>query len=229
MMLLKNIKITNFIKREKRFLVHTNLGLVYCANTGRMEGLLEPNTNMIVSNINSKMKLKWEAAFIENTWVGTNTQNPNFLINSILETLFPNDKFQREVMFTTKSNQRYRADFASIVSKKIIEVKHVHWKRFHDKNNQTAYFPDCITDRGARQIIALNELGEENDCYLIYVVQRNDVNAVTLADDIDKVYTNAIRNSKNIKFLAFNSSIILDSQNKNVEIKINTQIEYIFI
>ena len=93
MMLLKNIKITNFIKREKRFLVHTNLGLVYCANTGRMEGLLEPNTNMIVSNINSKMKLKWEAAFIENTWVGTNTQNPNFLINSILETLFPNDKF----------------------------------------------------------------------------------------------------------------------------------------
>jgi sugar fermentation stimulation protein A len=224
-MLLKNSQIATFIERQNRYTAITSIGNVWCANPGRMSGLLIPNEKIIISQSNKSFT--WEAAFVENTWVGTNTHNPNKLVREILNDLFPNEIFLSEVSFTSKDNQKYRADFVS--ESKIVEVKNVHWKRYHDQNDSTAYFPDCITARGAKQVNILNELSDKYECYIIYVVQRNDVQSLTISSDIDKNYALAIRNNKNIKSLAFNTLISFNDENNITEIKINQEIPYVFV
>jgi sugar fermentation stimulation protein A len=183
------------IKREKRFLAYMNIEgeekVVYCPNSGRMEGLIEPGTKCIISKFQPD-KYQWEAAFIENTWVGTNTKNPPMLAKELLKQLFPNESFIPERFV----HPNYKADFIS--DTKIIEVKNVHLKI-----DGVAYFPDCVTSRGTKQVNIMSNI-KDKECYLIYIVQRSDVDCISVADFLDKEYGKAVKNAKNIKVIAYN-------------------------
>ena len=202
-----------FVKREKRFFVRmiyrNNEELVYCPNPGKMRDILIPGSRCLVSAKTTGLSWQWEFVNIENQWIGINTAIPNKLTELLLGDIFPGENFKREVKFG-----QFRADFAS--KDKIIEVKNVHWVR-----NNIAYFPDCVTVRGARQLLDMIELKKQDyDCYFIYILQRNDVQNLTVADDIDPIYAQNAKLAKEngIKFLAFNCSINQDG------IKIEKQI-----
>lgn len=190
-----------FLRREKRFFAYMdyngNEKVAYCCNPGKMADILIPQSDCIVTEKLSGIKYEWQAVNIDNNWIGVNTANPNKLIKMILPDLFSTEKF-----LTEKAFGQYRADFAS--ENIIIEVKNVHWKV-----NNVAYFPDCVTSRGARQILDLIELSRQYQCYIIYVVQRNDVNIIKVADFIDKKYAENVKLAEQhgIKTLAFNCLI----------------------
>lgn len=203
--------IDKFVKREKRFFAYMENNLAHCVNTGKMADLLIPGEKCILSKKDSgKLQYTWEAEFSEHykTWVGTNTMNPNKLAVDLLKDLFPNKDFKREVTFTN-----YRADFAN--SDTIVEVKHVHWRI-----GDIAYFPDCIAERGARQVNILADLVTKYSCYLIYIIQRDDVDAFSVADFVDSKYSQATKLAKNngVKSMAFTCKITEQGIKINKEI-----------
>lgn len=203
-----------FVNRYKRFFATININgkdqTCYCPNTGKMSDLLHTGQECIVSKIFAKNSLCWQAIKQNNCWVGVNTFIPNKLVLEMLPDLFPGEEFRRETRF-----QGYRADFASLST--IIEVKHVHWKKV-DK----AEFPDCITERGTRQMEALSLLQQTGyKCYVIYILQRNDVEIVS-SSEIDMKYKIAAQNAKNsgVKFLAFNCNISEENISINKQIQV---------
>jgi sugar fermentation stimulation protein A len=203
-------EIKYFKNRYKRFFIEfTDDTVGYCPNTGKMSDLLIPNSPCFLSPNTAKLPLKLEAINIDEVWIGTNTHNPNKLASTLLKEIFPNENFKVEVKFG-----QYRCDFAS--SNKIIEVKYVHWKI-----GDTAYFPDCIAVRGARQMLDLINLSTKYECYVIYILQRNDCEKVQITSWIDKDYYN---NS----CLAMKYGIIMKAFNCNISpgsISINKAIE----
>ena len=187
--------IKQFKNRYKRFFIDMTDGTtIYCPNPGKMADILIENSDCILTANTDNIPLKIEAIKIEDIWIGVNTQNPNKIAELLLPYLFPGEVFKKEVCIS----KNYRCDFAS--ENKIIEVKNVHWKI-----NNTAFFPDCPTLRGAKQMLELSELTKQYECYVIYIVQRNDCNQVSIADFIDQTYFNnhSIAKQNGLKILAF--------------------------
>ena len=210
-----NAKLGIFVNRYKRFFATINIEgkdrICYCPNTGKMADILTVGNECIVSSINTKTEICWQAIKQQNTWVGVNTLSPNKIAHDLLPSLF------KEKLSAEKKFGSYRADFAN--ESKIVEVKHVHWKQ-----GDFALFPDCITERGTRQMTNLIELQSQGyKCFVIYILQRNDLNYVSVSD-VDIKYKSMIGIAKKsgIQFLAFNCNITIEglSMNKQIEVVI---------
>lgn len=184
------------IKRYKRFLSDIELEngsivTAHCPNPGAMTGLKEPGLKVWLqqqTNPKAKLKYRWELVEADDTIVGINTQRPNQIIHQALigkelEPFKNYDSIKPEVKYGEKS----RIDF--LLEKKnssncYLEIKNVHLKR---KTN--AEFPDSVTQRGTKHIkelVHMKELGHQ--AALLFLVQRNDCDTVSIAKDIDPTY-----------------------------------------
>lgn len=213
------------VQRYKRFLADVALesGQVvtaHCPNTGPMTGLITPGTPVIVSHHprpTARLAYTWQMAYVQETWVGVNTQVPNLLLARVLgdPTCAPLwhrrvDDVYREVMlpkwqvpgddtvFMAKQpalkTPKTRLDFLLQTPEGPLytEVKNVHMKRA-----EAACFPDAVTVRGTRHMQALIQVRRQGyGAALVYVVQRDDVNCLTLATDIDPDYTQAFSQAR---------------------------------
>jgi sugar fermentation stimulation protein A len=119
---------------------------------------------------------------------GINTNLPNSLVSEALarNQLIPLAGYRsirREVGYGNNS----RIDFLLQHPQRApcyVEVKNVHLKR-----GMRAEFPDCPTARGAKhlsEMMAMRAQGAR--CVMLYIVQRADVNAFSIAHDLDKNY-----------------------------------------
>ena len=211
--------ICNFKKREKRFFSYhednnKNNIVAHCVNTGKMEGLLLPNAPTILSKKATGLPYTWEAVKTENGWIGVNTFTPNKLVKQMLDNgLIPGETFQQEKLI---KELKFKPDFSN--EKYIIEVKHVHWVK-----DNIAYFPDCPTERGVRQLDAMMTLQKQGkEVILIYILQNNHANKMTIAEHIDPVYYNKCLEAKKIgiKSFAFNCNVSID------EVIVNSLIDF---
>ena len=163
---------------------NNNIIIAHCVNTGKMTGLLREGSDCILSTKTTGTLLyTWEAIHIEGVWIGVNTFTPNRLVELLLEhqqiLCLAKESFQRERLI---KNLKYKPDFSN--ENTIIEVKNVHLVE-----NHIAYFPDCITERGSRQMEALKTLqGQGKRCIVIYILQRNDSAYMAPHPFIDKIY-----------------------------------------
>ena len=119
-------------------------------------------------------------------------------------------------------NQETRFDF--LIEKKseksFIEVKNVTLFRDH----KTAEFPDAITSRGSKHLLALiNAIKKGYKSYLIFLVQIQNMEYFKIAKDIDnEYYKNYITAKKaGVNFLAYKCKI------SSKEIKIDKKIKII--
>jgi sugar fermentation stimulation protein A len=184
------------IQRYKRFLADVQLpngtlATAHCANPGAMLGLARPGACVWLSaNTNPKAKLpyRWELEVVDGHLVGINTNLPNSLVSEALarNQLIPLAGYRsirREVGYGNNS----RIDFLLQHPQRApcyVEVKNVHLKR-----GMRAEFPDCPTARGAKhlsEMMAMRAQGAR--CVMLYIVQRADVNAFSIAHDLDKNY-----------------------------------------
>ncbi|MFL2889589.1 MAG: DNA/RNA nuclease SfsA [Pelagibacteraceae bacterium] len=215
------------IKRYKRFFVDIKIKnkiiTAHCPNTGSMMGLLTKNNKVWISfSNNKKRKLKYTLQVIEvnKKKVGVNTH----LTNKIVLEALNNNFFKYFTNPTIKSEQKFgentRFDF--LISEKnkksFLEVKNVTLSR----SNKLAEFPDSITSRGLKHVNSLIQAKRKGfDCYLLYVVQREDCNSFKIAKDIDSEYskllTEAIKND--IKILCY------DCKFSTKGIKLNKQLK----
>ena len=204
------------IKRYKRFFVDVKINekivTAHCPNTGSMKGLLnEGNDVYLLKNDNPKRKLKYGLEIIKanKNLVGVNTHLANKIVNhglqnNLIKELKNSQKIRSEVFF----NKETRFDF--LIEKKseksFIEVKNVTLFRDH----KTAEFPDAITSRGSKHLLALiDAIKKGYKSYLIFLVQIQNIKYFKIAKDIDnEYYKNYISAKKaGVNFLAYRCKI----------------------
>ncbi len=204
------------IKRYKRFFTDVKVAnktiTAHCPNTGSMKGLLdEGNEVYVLKNDDPKRKLKYGLEIIKSrkNLVGVNTHMANRIVehglkNNLISELKNLNKIKPEVFF----NKETRFDF--LIEKKnqkmFIEVKNV--TLFRDKIN--AEFPDAPTERGTKHLLALIDATKKGyKCYLIFLVQIQNMKNFKIAKDIDnKYYENYLLAKKSgVNFLAYRCNI----------------------
>jgi len=204
------------IKRYKRFFVDVKLNketvTAHCPNTGSMKGLLdEGNEVYLLKHDDPKRKLKYGLELIkaQKNLVGVNTHMANKIVkhglsNNLIKELKNNNKISPEVFF----NKETRFDF--LIEKNnqniFLEVKNV--TLFRDK--KTAEFPDAITTRGSKHLLALiDAIKKGYKSYLIFLVQIQNMESFKIAKDIDiEYYKNYLAAKKaGVNFLAYRCKI----------------------
>ncbi len=204
------------IKRYKRFFtdikIDKEIVTAHCPNTGSMKGLLdEGNDVYLLPNNDPKRKLKYGLEIIKTrkNLVGVNTHMANKITHHALENnlileLKNNDLIKPEVFF----NKETRFDFLVEKNKQksFIEVKNVTLFR----NEHTAEFPDAVTSRGSRHLLALiDAIKKGYKSYLLFLIQIQKVEKFKIARDIDpEYYKNYLLAKKaGVNFLAYRCNI----------------------
>ncbi len=218
------------IKRYKRFFadvkINNQIVTAHCPNTGSMMGLLEEKNEVyLLKNEDPKRKLKYGLEIIKakKNLVGVNTHMANKIVNhgltnNLIKELKNNDIIKPEVFF----NKETRFDFLLEKNNKkiFVEVKNV--TLFRDK--VTAEFPDAITTRGSKHLLALIDATKKGyKSYLIFLVQIQNMKNFKIAKDIDSEYYKNFLLAKKagVNFLAYRCKI------SSKEILIEKKIEII--
>ncbi len=204
------------IKRYKRFFVDIKLDkksvTAHCPNTGSMKGLLDQGNDVyLLHHDDPKRKLEYGLEIIKTrkNLVGVNTHMANKIVNygltnNLINELKNNDTIKPEVFF----NKDTRFDFLIEKNnqKSFVEVKNV--TLFRDK--KTAEFPDAVTSRGSKHLLALiDAIKEGYKAYLIFLVQIQNMEYFKIAKDIDiEYYKNYLAAKKaGVNFLAYRCNI----------------------
>jgi sugar fermentation stimulation protein A len=215
------------LKRYKRFLCDIQLEsgeiiTAHCPNPGAMMGLTHEGETVFLSYSTSpsrKLPYTWEMVQTRYpvfnqpektaTFIGMNTMNPNRLVKKGLESgffknVFEFSAFQSEVRYGANS----RIDFIlkGPNGPCYLEVKNVHLCR----HEGLAEFPDCETSRGAKHLMELSKLAITGiPCFVMYIVQRNDVHTFQVAKDLDVKYAIAsqIAKENGVTMLAFSCHV----------------------
>lgn len=193
------------VRRYKRFLSDIELPdggtvVAHCANPGSMLGLATPGMVAWLSTTNNparKLKHSWELVESEGALVGINTGRANALVAEALdagriEALSRYPSIRREVAYGDRS----RVDFLledQTAGDCFLEVKSVTLKR----QSGLAEFPDSRTVRGTKHLQELAKIAQEGRrAVLLFVVQRGDCAAVSVAADIDPAYAEAFERAR---------------------------------
>ena len=206
------------LKRYKRFLADILLDtgeeiVAHCPNTGAMLTLVDPGLRVWVSPKDGNLKYGWELVEQDGTLVGMNTMVPNRLVfEALTEKRIPElarySSIRKEVKY---GNENSKIDFlleSPALPPCYVEVKQVHLKR-----GTQAVFPDCVTERGAKH---LREMAKEaqlgHRAVMLYVIQREDVESFSLAEDLDPNYVKEANFAKEagVEFLSYKAEVTLE-------------------
>lgn len=206
------------IRRYKRFLADVRLPdgrevVAHCPNPGSMIGLAQEGTKIwLEPNDDPKKKLKygWRLVDHENGhFTGIDTSVPNralkaALIRHEVAGLPAYDLVRPEVKYAGDSRIDFLLTGQGVDT--YVEVKSVTLSR----QIGLAEFPDSVTARGAKHLHALKQMiGEGHRAVMLYVVQRTDCAALTLAADIDAAYAQAFSQAlkSGVQVLVFDCAI----------------------
>ena len=218
------------IKRYKRFFVDIKLKdkiiTAHCPNTGSMMGLLNKGNLAFISKAtNTKRKLKYTLEIIKvgKNLVGINTLLTNKIVHEALnlKKIKSLDKYNNivpEVKFS--NNTRFDFMISNNHKRCFLEVKNVTLLR----KKEVAEFPDAATSRGTKHLIELiNAKYKGFDCYMLYLVQREDCNSFKIAEDLDTKYKIAFDKAikSGVKILCYDCKI------NDEEVKLNNLLKLI--
>lgn len=187
-------------RRYKRFLADCDLAsgsrvTAHIADPGRLPGLAVPGARLWLSTSDDpKRKLQHRVELIEagGTLVGANTANANRLAKEALDgRRLPSLAAWSIEAREPRLDPGTRLDFAlrdQTGRRGYLEVKNITWRR-----GDVAAFPDAVTARGTRHLTTLAGLARcGTPAFLLFVCQRADIAAVTVAADIDPAYAAAL-------------------------------------
>ena len=181
------------MRRYKRFLADMEVGgaviTAHCANPGSMRGMAEPGmTCWIEGNDDPKRKLRWSWKLVE-TGTGlavVDTGVANRVVAEALRREVVPQVSAGEFRAEVKMGANSRVDF-QLGDGTLLEVKSVTMAR-----NGWAEFPDSVTARGTRHLMALTEAARAGGpAAMLYLLARDDCDRIRIAADIDPTYARA--------------------------------------
>lgn len=191
------------LKRYKRFLVDVQqfsdllTFTAHCPNPGSMKTLLDdPETKVwLRPHDDARTRLPYTLEIVERygTLIGVNTM----LTNKIAIEAITEEKIQELGRYETlkpevKYGKNSRVDVLLKSPDKpdaYVEVKNVTMKR-----GVQAQFPDSVTARGKKHLEELmNVVKEGHRAVMLFIVQRDDCQEFTVAEDIDPDYAATIK------------------------------------
>lgn len=189
------------VKRYKRFLVDVRMAdgrliTAHCNNTGTMKGCAEPGARVWLSYHDTPRRTypySWELVEADGCLVGINTLLPNHLVARAIEAgavpaLAGYDALRREVTVVKGTRLDMVLDKEGQPSCNV-EVKNCTLVR-----HGVAAFPDAVTQRGRKHLLALAALKAKGERSVIFFfIQRPDAVRFTPADDIDPAYGKTLR------------------------------------
>lgn len=192
-------------RRYQRFLADVEwpdgrVETVHCPNTGSMLGCREPGSRVWLSrsaNSRRKYPLTWELVESQaGTLVGINTQRTNKLVREGLDggTIDCLGDFSEIRAEVPVRGTRTRVDFLLSDGRGdyFLEVKNVTAA----VTGRRALFPDAVSVRAARHARELARLCRAGQrAGMLFLVQRDDVDTVCPADEIDPDYGLALRDA----------------------------------
>lgn len=203
------------IKRYKRFLSDIEITdpngdsreiTAHCPNPGAMTGLADPDSEVWISparNPKRKLKFTWELIRVGTQMVGINTAHPNGIAAGAIAAgqiaeLNDYKSLRREVKYGENS----RIDLLLENEGRppcYVEIKNVHLKRDAALTGGLAEFPDSVTTRGAKHLRELARAVQDGSrAVMLYIVQRNDCDQFSLAEDIDPKYVEEFREARRL-------------------------------
>ncbi|MEM7060300.1 MAG: DNA/RNA nuclease SfsA [Pseudomonadota bacterium] len=194
------------IQRYKRFLADVDLEdgrrvTAHCANPGSMMGLKSPGLRVWLQPVdNPKRKLKFDLQLVEmpsGALVGINTSVPNRIVGEALRDYqIPELTEYPHIVPEQRYGSNSRIDFLLQADDRpscYVEVKNVHLMR----EEGLAEFPDSVTTRGAKHLKDLADVASAGGrSVMLYVVQRDDCDRMSLAPDLDPAYAQAFDNAR---------------------------------
>lgn len=188
-------------KRYQRFLADVRLTdgtmvTAHCPNSGSMKSCCEPGRTVYLSheeNPKRKLPYTWQLIHMPTSLVGVNTLVPNRLVFHEIQTgripqFVGYDTVTREVRIDSSSRIDLMLE-GSAGKRCYVEVKNCTLIE-----GETAAFPDAVTQRGLKHLVALEERARKGDrCVMFYLIQRMDAAAFEPADAIDPAYGKALR------------------------------------
>lgn len=194
------------VRRYKRFLADILLDsgetvTAHCANPGSMLGLAAPGSQVWLSRSSDpRRKLAYSWVLLDladeqfTARVGINTSAPNALAAEAISLgqipeLGGYASIRREVRYGTNS----RIDLLLSDPARpdcYVEIKNAHLSRVPG----LAEFPDSVTARGKKHLVELAKIARSGmRAVMLFIVQRDDCQALCIADDIDPAYAEAFR------------------------------------
>lgn len=206
------------IKRYKRFLADVELAdgaivTAHCTNTGSMDSCLEDGARVLLSpspDPTRKTRFTWEMIYINNNWVGVNTQNSNKIAFELVEKnairgLENLTDLKREVKYFDSRFDLFGFDGTKEVW---MEVKNVSMKR-----DDWALFPDAVTERGQKHLRTLMKIVESGQrAAMIYMIQRTDISKFRAAHEVDAKYAQLLEEAKRVGVEVYPVQVQLNEQ-----------------
>ena len=204
------------LRRYKRFLVEIAMPdgtkrTIHCPNTGSMLGCSEPGSRVAFSSSASttrKYPETLEMVFQDSVWIGVNTSRTNALVAEALsENAITGLEGCEKIIKEVKTSDHCRLD---LMVQHQGENTYIEVKNCSLVVNDTAYFPDAVTERGAKHLYELIRL--KNCGYravIFYLVQRADASAFAPADHIDPHYGRLLREaaSHGVEIMAYRAEV----------------------
>ncbi|GFD75740.1 DNA/RNA nuclease SfsA [Alteromonas marina] len=214
------------IKRYKRFLADVELDngaivTAHCPNTGAMTGCAEPGYTVYLSestNPNRKLKYTWELAqTFDGHFIGINTHNANKLVaealdNKVLDQFSDITSWKAEV---TPPLANSRFDFQLMRKDTQLNdiVEYMEVKSVTLANTDKGFFPDAVTQRGAKHCLELARLAESGvKTTLLFCVQHTAIKSVQVATHIDPTYAKSVKIAANAGVTVSAAGCIIDEQ-----------------
>lgn len=202
-----------FVKRYKRFFADITLDenseiiVAHTANTGTMKTCIGEGWPVLVSYHDSptrKLKYSWEMIHNGKTWIGINTSITNGLaIEAIKNGAIPELAGYQNLKPEAKIGQS-RIDI--LLSNSPDEQCYVEVKNVTLVENNSALFPDAVTERGQKHLQELMDLKAQGiRAVLLFIVQREDCDHFSLNNEIDPTYIQLLKEaiSKGVELLVY--------------------------
>lgn len=214
-MVYKNMTVAKFRARPNRFIAHIEIDgneeICHVKNTGRCRELLVPGAQVWCQGFDSPTrKTKYDLIAVQkgDRLINMDSQAPNaaaktWLANGGLGEI----RDLRAEVFHGDS----RFDFSFEKDGRIcfLEVKGVTLE-----NDGVCAFPDAPTTRGVKHLKGLTQAAQDGyDCYVLFVIQMEDVCYLHPNDDTDPAFGKALREAAaaGVQVLAMDCTVTPDS------------------
>lgn len=196
---------TKFIKRPNRFILLLEIEdtkeriEAHLPDPGRLKELLVKGAVIWVEKAAPGLrKTKWTAILCE-TNTGVHVSLKTTIANKLVEEALIENKLagflEWEFVRREYTVGHSRFDFLLLLENRrlLLEVKSVTLSR-----NNKGYFPDAVTQRGARHVQELTQLAFDAryEAAILFVAQREDIESIQMEDTIDPRFSTAMKEAQ---------------------------------